>query len=189
MGIKWIIEESDTRAGRAFDVTILLLILISLASFSIETLPDLTPGQLAALRWVEIITVTLFTIEYLLRVTVASRRLGFVFSFFGLVDLIAILPFYLSLGIDLRAVRALRLLRIMRLFKLARYNHAMLRLQRPAALLGGHPKTGHRSTRQIRPPRTWRARRIEFYRRPSVDRKSACSLVRQLRGPHLSTWA
>ena len=56
------------------------------------------------------------------------------FSFFGLVDLIAILPFYLSLGIDLRAVRVLRLLRVVRLFKLARYNQAMLRLQRAAAL-------------------------------------------------------
>ena len=55
--------------------------------------------------------------------------------------------------------------------------------------LGGHLKTGHRSTLQNRPPRTWRARRIEFYRRSSLDRKSACSLVRQLRGPHLSTCA
>ena len=55
--------------------------------------------------------------------------------------------------------------------------------------LGGHLKTGHRSTLQNRPPRLWRARRSEFYRRPSWERKSVCSLVRQLRGPHLSTWA
>ena len=135
MGIKRIIEESDTRAGRVFDVTILLLILISLASFSIETLPGLTPGQLAALRWVEIVTITLFTVEYVLRVAVSSRRRSFVFSFFGLVDLIAILPFYLSLGIDLRAVRALRLLRVIRVFKLARYNSAVRRLSQAAAII------------------------------------------------------
>ena len=55
--------------------------------------------------------------------------------------------------------------------------------------LGGHLKTGHRSTLQNRPPHTWRARRSEFYRRPSWERKSVCSLVRQLRGPHLSTCA
>ena len=58
-----------------------------------------------------------------------------------------------------------------------------------AAHLGGHLKTGHRSTLQNRPPRTWRARRSEFYRRPALDRKSVCSLVRQLRGPHLSMCA
>ena len=59
----------------------------------------------------------------------------------------------------------------------------------PGFHLGGHLKTGHRSTLQNRPPHTWRARRSEFYRRPSWERKSVCSLVRQLRGPHLSTCA
>ena len=61
-----------------------------------------------------------FALEYLLRIVVADRKLGFAFSFFGLVDLIAIAPFYLSLGIDLRAIRAVRFLRIFRILKLAR---------------------------------------------------------------------
>ncbi len=57
------------------------------------------------------------------------------------------------------------------------------------AILGGHLKTGHCSTLQNRPPRAWRPRPSEFYLRPSSGRKSVCTLVRQLRGPHLSTCA
>jgi hypothetical protein len=55
--------------------------------------------------------------------------------------------------------------------------------------LGGHLKTGHRSTRQNRPPRAASETGVEFYRTVSSDRKSMCTFVRQLRGPHLSTCA
>lgn len=125
--LKAIVERTDSRAGRAFDWTIQALILLSLASFAIETLPDLTETQRAALRVAEVVTVAVFSLEYLLRVFVADRPLRFVFSFFGLVDLASILPFYLARGIDLRSLRAVRLLRLFRLFKLARYNSAMRR--------------------------------------------------------------
>ncbi len=96
MSVKQIVEETDTRAGRLFDLVVVGLILISIADFSIETLPDLTPGTLSLLRWVETVSVLLFTIEYLLRVLVADRKARFIFSFFGLIDLAAILPFYIA---------------------------------------------------------------------------------------------
>jgi len=65
-----------------------------------------------------------------LRVTVADRKLKFIFSFYGLVDLLSILPFYISSGIDLRSIRAFRLLRLFRAFKIVRYNKAIRRFHR-----------------------------------------------------------
>lgn len=130
MTLKEVVEESGTLSGRLFDGTVQALVLVSAISFSIETLPDLQESTRLVLRWIARGTVGLFTIEYLLRIVVADRKLAFVFSFFGLVDLIAIVPFYLSLGIDLRAVRAVRFLRIFRILKLARYSAAVQRLHR-----------------------------------------------------------
>jgi voltage-gated potassium channel len=66
-----------------------------------------------------------FTLEYLLRIYVADSKPRFIFSFFGIIDLLAIIPFYLSFGIDLRSLRALRFLRLFRILKLVRYNKAM----------------------------------------------------------------
>ena len=106
------------------------LIVLSLVSFSIETLPDLRPTTRRLLDMVEAACVVLFTAEYLLRIAVATSRVRFVCSFFGLVDLAAILPFYLATGLDLRAVRAFRLLRLLRTFKLLRYSGAVQRFHR-----------------------------------------------------------
>ncbi|MCZ6617070.1 MAG: ion transporter [Gammaproteobacteria bacterium] len=125
--MKETIEQNTIRSGRVFDVSIQILIIVSLISFSIETLPDLTDRTRELLRYVEIGTVSVFTIEYLLRILVADRRLKFMFSFYGLVDLAAILPFYLATGLDLRSVRILRLLRLFRIFKLVRYSTAIHR--------------------------------------------------------------
>ncbi len=72
----------------------------------------------------------IFTIEYLLRVVVAENKVRFIFSFFGLVDLAAILPFYISSGLDLRAIRVFRLLRLVRILKLFKYNLAIKRFHR-----------------------------------------------------------
>ena len=106
------------------------LIVVALVSFSIETLPGLTEAQRTILQWIETVTVLAFTAEYLLRLAVADNRLRFATSFFGIVDLLAILPFYLAIGVDLRSVRAFRLLRLFRIFKLARYNYAIRRFHR-----------------------------------------------------------
>jgi voltage-gated potassium channel len=125
-----IIEESDTYAGRSFDITIQCLIVFSLVSFSLETLPNLSQSTQTLLKWAERITVTVFTFEYIARLTVAERKLQFATSFFGIVDLLSILPFYISTGVDLRSVRAFRLLRLFRIFKLVRYSKAIRRFHR-----------------------------------------------------------
>lgn len=62
-------------------------------------------------RCFELVTVSVFTIEYVVRLLVADRKIAFATSFLGMIDLLAILPFYLSFGVDLRSVRAFRLLR------------------------------------------------------------------------------
>ena len=128
--LKEIIEGSETKAARAFDLSIQALICVSLISFSLETLPGLSMRQHSLLRSIEVFCIVVFTIEYLLRLIVADHKLSFVGSFFGLIDLAAILPFFLSLGVDLRSVRAFRLLRLFRILKLARYNRAVRRFHR-----------------------------------------------------------
>jgi len=80
------------RAGRSFDLTVQALVLISLVSFSIATLPNLGNRIIQTLRWLEIVTVSPFTIEYVLRLAVADRKLGFVFSFFGNFSCLALSP-------------------------------------------------------------------------------------------------
>ena len=115
--LRRVIEERDTVGGRVFDTSIQILIVASLVSFSVETLPGLSPLTRRVLQLFEAGTVAVFSAEYVLRVAVAERKLGFILSFFGLIDLLAILPFYLSTGIDLRSVRAFRLLRLFRAIK------------------------------------------------------------------------
>ena len=123
--LKRIIQETDTRAGRTFDWSVQFLIIFSIVVFSIETLPDLNEKTLRLLRYIEYITVGLFTIEYVLRILVATPRRNYIFSVWGIIDIAAILPTYLAIGVDLCAIRALRLLRLFRLIKLARYTKAI----------------------------------------------------------------
>ncbi|APZ96789.1 ion transporter [Fuerstiella marisgermanici] len=128
--IKDFVERSDTATGRFFDLCIQSLIVLSLISFSVETLPNLSPNWEHYLSVFEVVTVAVFTIEYIVRLCVADKKLAFATSFFGIIDFLAIVPFYLSLGIDLRSVRAFRLLRLFRMFKLVRYSKAMQRFHR-----------------------------------------------------------
>ena len=123
--LRIVIEDNHTREGRWFDLSIQMLIILSLISFSLETLPDLDEEFIKFLRIFEVITVIIFTVEYLLRLFVAKKKLKFVFSFYGIVDLMAILPFYLAFGIDLRSLRILRLFRLFRIFKILRYSKAI----------------------------------------------------------------
>ena len=93
-------------------------------------MPGISERTSQVLRVTEIITVGVFTVEYLLRIIVADRKLRFVFSFYGVIDLLAILPFYVASGVDLRSIRALRMLRLFRAFKLVRYSRAIRRFHR-----------------------------------------------------------
>jgi len=123
--LKHLVEDTDTKAGHTFDLVIQALIVLSLITFMLETLPDLDARTKRVLSVIEVITVLIFTVEYLLRVIVADKKLRYVFSFNGLIDLLAILPFYITSGIDLRAIRIFRLFRLLRAFKFVRYSKAV----------------------------------------------------------------
>lgn len=123
--IKELIDNPNSHYGRIFAIAIQILIVVAIITFSIETIPDLASSTQQLLKVVEVFCVVIFTLEYILRIYATNRKLRFVFSFFGLIDLFAILPFYLSFGIDLRALRALRFLRLFSILKMARYNRAI----------------------------------------------------------------
>lgn len=129
MDLKEIVEGTDTLPGKLFDITIEVLIVVSLISFSIDTIPNLGPNARYWLNVVEVITVSLFTIEYGLRLLIAENRLKYIFSFYGLLDLLAVLPFYIATELDLRSARAFRLLRFVRIFKFTRYTDALARMR------------------------------------------------------------
>lgn len=119
--------------GHRVELGLHALILYSALSMGVETLPGLPDWAQTALVVSEIVVVAAFTAEYVLRLATCPAPGAYARSFFGVVDLLAIAPFYLGLvfagiGVDLRAVRALRLLRLVRLLKLARYTSAVDRL-------------------------------------------------------------
>jgi phosphoserine phosphatase RsbU/P len=105
------------RYASAFENLIVVLIVLSIASIGIEAIPGLPDWALRALRIEEIVVVTVFSFEYLLRIVAAPQKLVFIFSFQGIVDLLAIAPFFI-VGVDARWLRALRLLRLLRILKL-----------------------------------------------------------------------
>ena len=115
--LKNIIDSQDTKSGKLFDFFIQFLIILSLISFSLDTIPDLDTQLVYFLNLFEVVSIIIFTIEYLLRIYVSDRKFSYIFSFYGFIDLIAIAPFYLSGVIDLRSLRVVRLLRILKLFR------------------------------------------------------------------------
>lgn len=118
-----IIFESDTRAGRTFDVVLLWIIVLSVAAVMLESVASIRARYGEELRVAEWIFTVLFTVEYLVRILVLKRPAAYVFSFFGLVDLLSFVPTYVSAVLPgaqaLIAVRAFRVIRLFRIFKLA----------------------------------------------------------------------
>jgi voltage-gated potassium channel len=112
-----------------FEKLIQILIVISLISFAFETLPNLSTAWQTVLKFTEIIIVLIFTIEYIIRISLCRPRLKYIFSFYGVIDILAILPFFLTTGIDIKSIRAFRLLRLLRFVKLLKYNKAIRRLR------------------------------------------------------------
>ncbi|MHC4990047.1 MAG: ion transporter [Planctomycetota bacterium] len=121
-----IIFEADTPTGKAFDIALILAIIASVTVVVLSTLPGAAEEPynttFYALEWV---FTGLFTVEYVLRLVVVRRPWRYAMSFFGIIDLLAILPAFIGLivpgGERLLVVRTLRLLRVFRVFKLARY--------------------------------------------------------------------
>ncbi len=120
-----IIFEADTPRGKVFDVALFVAILISLLAVSLESVEEIRATHGPALRALEWTLTGAFTIEYLLRLASVGSPLRYARSFFGIVDVLAILPTYLSLLIpgaqSLLVIRTLRLLRVFRVFKLAHF--------------------------------------------------------------------
>ena len=123
--LRKIIIETDTKHGKVFEVLIQSLIVLSLLSFSFETLPNLGEKYKVLLSSFKFICVVFFSIEYILRVWLTKPSKAYVFSFFGIIDLLAIIPFYFASGVDLRSIRIFRLFRILKFFK---FSSAMDRL-------------------------------------------------------------
>lgn len=128
------VNSTNYLPGKIFTLVIQFLIVVSLISFSLDTVPGLSPSVIKYLDYIEVFTVFIFTIEYFLRLYVAEKKWKFVFSFHGLIDLIAILPFYISSGLDLRTVRLFRLLRIVSILKLLKYSQALNRFNRALSI-------------------------------------------------------
>jgi len=136
-----ILERADfgDRVSRSTDMFFTALVIVNIISITLESVPWIYAAHKSLFTWIEIISVGIFTIEYLCRVWVAPTKISgprnfgsawksrakYMLSFSGLVDLLSILPFYLRSFfpfLDLRILRALRLLRIL---KLSHYNSAM----------------------------------------------------------------
>ncbi|VEJ18265.1 ion transporter [Capnocytophaga canimorsus] len=122
-----IIYGTNTPLGRLFDIVLLLLIFVSVVMVMLETVKDVDVryhGFLVFLEWV--ITI-FFTLEYILRIISNKKPFQYIFSFYGIIDLIAILPMYLSFFIPgskvLTVVRALRLLRVFRILDLVNFTN------------------------------------------------------------------
>ncbi len=120
-----IIFESDTYAGRLFDIVLLLAIVLSVVAVMLESVPAVEAIWGTALRIAEWVFTILFTIEYLVRIIALKRPRYYVFSFYGLIDLLSVLPTYLSLMFAgtqaLIVIRIFRLLRVFRILKLIRF--------------------------------------------------------------------
>jgi voltage-gated potassium channel len=123
-----IIFEADTRAGKLFDEILLVTIIISIFLVMLESVTSIRIKYFHLLRVLEWTITIIFTIEYFARIWTLGKPWKYIFSFYGLVDLCALLPSYIGIiftgGQSLVVIRALRLLRIFRILKLSRYTRA-----------------------------------------------------------------
>jgi voltage-gated potassium channel len=120
-----IVFEHDDKASRSFDIVLLIAILLSVGIVVFDSVKDLHEHYGHIFYVLEWAFTILFTIEYGLRLWLSKRKLGYIFSFYGMVDLLAIIPTYLSIFFIntqfLVVIRSLRLLRVIRVLKLGRY--------------------------------------------------------------------
>ena len=128
--LKNLIDVNDNIESKVFDIFIMILVVLSIIAFSIETMPNLEKDSKDFLYMFEIFSVVVFTIEYIIRVSISEKKLSYIFSFYGIIDILAILPFYLAFFIDLRAIKVFRFFRLLRLLKLTRYSKTMGKFQK-----------------------------------------------------------
>lgn len=123
--LKIIIFGTDTKAGRLFDIALLWVILFSILLIMLESVPSLNERYSYIFKPLEWAITIIFTLEYLVRVWVVKKKAGYIFSFFGIIDFISVIPSYLGLFVTgyhtLMILRAVRLLRVFRVFQLSDY--------------------------------------------------------------------
>ncbi|PCJ01469.1 MAG: ion transporter [Flavobacteriales bacterium] len=120
-----VIYEADTRAGKWFDIVLLIAIFLSVTTVMLESVNSISALYGEELRIIEWTFTILFTIEYIARLVSIGKPLKYVFSFYGIVDFISIIPTYLGIFItgthSLAIIRSIRLLRVFRILKLAQF--------------------------------------------------------------------
>ncbi|MBL4560251.1 MAG: ion transporter [Labilibaculum sp.] len=120
-----IIFEADTKTGKIFDVSLLIVILLSILLVVLESVPSIERDYHHLLKISEWIITGIFSLEYILRIWIVKKPKAYIFSFYGIIDLLSVLPSYLALVAagthGFMVIRALRLLRIFRILKLNRY--------------------------------------------------------------------
>jgi voltage-gated potassium channel len=123
-----IIFEADTRPGKIFDVVLLAVIVVSVILVMLESVPGIRKDHHETLVLLEWIITGIFTLEYITRIIVVKKPWKYIFSFYGLIDFLAVIPSYLGLVVityqSLMVIRVLRLLRVFRILKLTRYTAA-----------------------------------------------------------------
>jgi voltage-gated potassium channel len=132
-----IIFEADTKAGKLFDVILLWAILISIVVVMLESVTSISEAYNTEIKFIEWSFTVLFSIEYIARIIAVKKPLKYIFSFYGIIDLLSILPTFIGLFISgthsLSVIRSIRLLRIFRILKLARYVKAAQTLNQALA--------------------------------------------------------
>lgn len=120
-----VIYEADTPAGKLFDIVLLIVIIMSIILVMLESVDQIGAKYFVLLDTLEWIITILFTLEYIARIICVKKPSAYIFSFYGMVDLLSTIPKYLSLFVvgthSLVALRALRLLRVFRILKLTRF--------------------------------------------------------------------
>ena len=120
-----VIYEADTPMGKLFDVLLLIFIVLSVFLVALESVPSIDEVYKDCFHWAEWVITILFSIEYLLRIIAVRNPFRYIFSFYGIIDLLSTLPKYIAIIFtgtqSLIALRALRLLRVFRILKLTRY--------------------------------------------------------------------
>lgn len=120
-----IIFEADTRAGKWFDIFLLIAILLSVATVMLESVNSISAVYGEELRIIEWVFTILFTLEYIARLVSIGKPLKYVFSFYGVIDFISIIPTYVGVFVSgthtLSIIRSIRLLRVFRILKLAQF--------------------------------------------------------------------
>lgn len=120
-----IVFGTDTKAGKLFDIVLLYAIVLSIVQVMLESVPSINAKFGYVFEVAEWAFTILFTVEYMLRLSIERKPSRYAFSFFGIIDFLALLPTYLTLflagGSYLVVIRAIRLLRVFRILKLSRY--------------------------------------------------------------------